>query len=107
MSPHDIFDAPCKNPQEIEVGKFYHESDGLVSMEMRIPAGVTVGKHVHTYSHLSFLGKGSVLLKAGRNEPKRIDAPYCVNVEKNIEHQITAITDVVWYCTHATNQDEK
>lgn len=104
VAPNNLRDAPCENDSRKVVEKVYHESDGLVSLEMRIPSGLVVGKHMHSYSHLSFLSKGTVRLIVEGREDRVIDSPACVNIEKNLHHAIEALTDVVWFCTHATNE---
>ena len=89
---------------EKNIIQIFHESDGLFSVEMRIPAGVCVGKHKHTYSHLSFLAKGIVDVYVDSEPPVRVSAPYCTNIEKGKFHKIAAITEAVWFCTHATDE---
>ena len=98
----EFFDRECEEGFTIE--KFFHESDGLVSMEMHIPAGISVGKHVHNYSHLSVLAKGKVIVVVGDAEGVVVDAPHCLTVTANIPHEIHALTDAVWYCIHATDE---
>ena len=100
----EFFDQPCENIQGIEIKKFYHEADGLMSMEVHIPAGVELGKHVHNYSHLSFLAKGKVYLLVEGEKVIELEAPFCLNIKKNKQHSIQAITDAVWFCTHATDE---
>jgi mannose-6-phosphate isomerase-like protein (cupin superfamily) len=81
----------------------HHEADGLYTKEIRLPAGVAFGKHIHQYSHQSFLGKGKVKLIRGDREDI-IEAPACILVEAGVEHAIFALTDTVWFCTHNTDR---
>jgi quercetin dioxygenase-like cupin family protein len=97
--------AYAKTLPQIEITVIHHDSDGLYSKEMHIPAGVAMGKETHPYSHLSFLAKGRVRLVAGDNE-REIEAPACINVQAGVEHAVIALTDAVWFCTHATANAE-
>jgi quercetin dioxygenase-like cupin family protein len=98
-----LLNAPNKDDKGNEIKSTFFESDGLFSVEMRIPAGLIVGKHSHSYSHLSFLSKGKVELDVDGNK-SIVEAPACVNIVAGKAHAISAITDVVWYCTHATDE---
>ena len=36
-------------------------------------------------------------------EKKIIHAPACLTIEANTHHGVKSLTDVVWYCIHATD----
>jgi quercetin dioxygenase-like cupin family protein len=105
-SPDDVIklaeEMHEKVPFQETVKRKYHKSDGLVSIEMHIPQGVWIGKHRHSYSHLSFLSQGVVELQVG-GVKSIIQAPACVEIKAGFDHTVLAVTDTVWYCTHATD----
>ena len=83
----------------------HHFAEGIYSKEMRIPAGAMVGKHVHDYDHFSFLLSGSVSVSID-GEATSHSAPKLLLIEAGKEHVIRALTDVVWHCTHATDEKD-
>lgn len=83
----------------------HHFSSGLYAKETFIPAGVKLTQHVHSYDHLSILASGTVDVSAGE-EISRITGPACLEIKKGIAHSVTAITDAVWFCLHATDDDD-
>ena len=83
----------------------HHFSDGLYAKEMRVPAGMAVVKHVHDYSHLSVLAKGTVTVIVDGAQME-ISGPACLNIEAGKIHGVIAKTDVVWYCIHATDEKD-
>ena len=86
---------------EIEVN--HHFSDGLYAKETFIPYDTFLMQHKHSYSHMSILAKGRVLVKVD-DEIKEYKAPACINVEANKHHSVKALEDCVWYCVHATDE---
>jgi mannose-6-phosphate isomerase-like protein (cupin superfamily) len=80
----------------------HHFSSGLYAKETRIPADSWLVQHAHKFDHLSILAQGSVeLIIDGKSEI--IDAPACITIEANKHHGVRSITDVIWYCIHATD----
>jgi quercetin dioxygenase-like cupin family protein len=65
--------------------------------ETRIPAGLTLGQHVHPFDHESHLKSGVVLLTVD-GAPRRYEAPAWLTIKAGTSHQITAVTDAVWLC---------
>ena len=80
----------------------HHFSSGVYAKEMKMPADYLMLHHKHTFSHLSILASGSIELIVD-GEKKVIHAPACLTIEGNAHHGIKSLTDVVWYCIHATN----
>lgn len=78
----------------------FHFSDGTIAKEMIVPAGGMVVKHVHDYSHLSILAKGTIELLC-EDDSKIINAPACIEIKAGVCHGIKAITEVHWFCIHA------
>lgn len=86
----------------------HHFSAGVYTKETRIPAGYVLVQHAHKHDHLSILASGSVEL-AVDGEKSVVHAPACLTIAAGKHHGIKSITDVVWYCVHATDctdQDE-
>ena len=87
----------------MQVAHFF--GDGIYAKEMRVPAGYQVGKHVHTYSHLSILASGRVRLTTGEFY-KDYTAPACIEIKAGVQHVIDALEDSVWFCIHATDEKD-
>lgn len=63
------------------------------------PGDVLV-QHIHKYSHLSILAKGSVVVTVdGVQTTHR--APTCIVIVAGKHHGVKALEDSVWYCVHA------
>jgi hypothetical protein len=80
----------------------HHFSSGLYTKETRIPAGFILVQHVHKHDHLSILASGSVEMVVD-GVKSTIHAPACLTIAAGKHHGIKSITDVVWYCIHATD----
>jgi len=78
-------------------------SDGLYAKQMVIPKGFIANQHKHTYSHLSILAKGRVIVRTDSYNQEYI-APACIEINAEIYHQIEALEDSVWFCIHATDE---
>lgn len=83
----------------------HHFADGLYAKEHFVPKGYAVAKHIHEYSHLSILAKGTVYLDID-GEQIRYDAPACIEIKAGSSHVIISETDCIWYCIHATEEAE-
>lgn len=90
---------------EAGVGIAHHFVGGLYAKETHIPAGIKLTQHSHTFDHLSALMKGSVMVEVnGRGEVHV--APKLLTIKAGQAHEVTAITDVVWACLHATDETD-
>lgn len=83
----------------------HHFGGGVYAKETRIPAGYVLGKHTHTFDHLSILASGVVQLTVD-GESRSITGPACVVIEADKTHELKAVTNTVWYCVHATDCDD-
>jgi len=93
--------APCAvNPVQ-----GHHFAAGVYAKEAFVPAGYEVSKHTHAYSHLSILASGKAMVVAG-DVGTVYTGPACIEIKAGIAHHITAITDVVWFCIHATDETD-
>lgn len=89
----------------MSVGIVHHFVGGLYAKETRIPAGTKLVQHVHNFDHLSALMKGSVMVEVdGKGEV--FVAPKLLTIAAGKEHEVTAITDVLWVCLHATDETD-
>ena len=79
----------------------HHFSAGVYAKETFIPAGHVLVQHKHKFSHLSILASGLIELMVD-GERKIIHAPACLTIEADKHHGVKSLTDVVWYCIHAT-----
>jgi quercetin dioxygenase-like cupin family protein len=80
----------------------HHFSAGVYAKETRIPAGYVLVQHAHKHDHMSILASGSVEL-AVDGVKSIVHAPACLTIPAGKHHGIKSITDVVWYCVHATD----
>ena len=79
----------------------HHFSAGVYAKETIIPAGKWLVQHAHKFDHLSILAQGSVeLIVDGEREV--LHAPACLTIAAGKHHGVKSLTDVVWYCIHAT-----
>lgn len=87
----------------MEISTHHHFSDNLYAKEMFLPKGSFALQHKHTYSHLSILAKGKVVVGV-EGDITEYTAPACINIEANLSHGIQALEDSVWYCIHSTDE---
>lgn len=80
----------------------HHFSAGVYAKETRIPAGYVLVQHAHKHDHLSILASGSVEMIVD-GVKSVVEAPACLTIAAGKHHGIKSITDVVWYCVHATD----
>jgi quercetin dioxygenase-like cupin family protein len=79
----------------------HHFSAGVYAKETHIPTGYVLVQHAHKHDHLSILASGSVeLLVDGVKSV--VNAPACLTIAAGKHHGVKSLTDVVWYCIHAT-----
>lgn len=96
----------------VDINKFnqeqtvHHFSDGLYAKEIHLKEGELIIQHKHTYSHLSVLAKGKVVVQVGDEEGKVYTAPTCLDIKADTHHGIKALTDCVWFCIHATDEKD-
>lgn len=80
----------------------HHWSDGLFAKQILIPKNHHIVQHKHKYDHLSIaIGHVIVATDKGTEEHKGIS---CINIEAEMNHEVTALEDTVWFCIHATEE---
>lgn len=89
----------------IEVEHCMPGEDGVYIKVVRIPANRTLANHIHTFTHKSILVSGSAVVEVD-GEPVQLTGPRVLTIARGVPHQVSAITDVVWYCVHATHEDD-
>ena len=90
---------------DIDLHIQHHFADGLYAKRMSLPAGHYALSHKHAYGHLSVLAKGRALVEADGVETT-YEAGMCIHIAAGVEHKITAIEDVLWFCIHATDETD-
>lgn len=88
---------------DMGVGIAHHFSSGVYAKETVIPKGTQLYQHKHPFDHLSILASGTVLVEQFGAESKTFTGPACLTIAAGIEHAVTALTDAVWFCVHATD----
>ncbi len=79
----------------------HHFGGGVYAKETFIPAGKWLVQHTHKFDHLSVLAQGSIELIVD-GEKSTVHAPACLTIAAGKHHGVKSLTDVVWYCIHAT-----
>jgi quercetin dioxygenase-like cupin family protein len=81
----------------------FFESDKLFAKRYVMGKGDKIGKHIHTYSHLSILGYGSV--RVDTPDGSRVyESGDCIVIKANTEHFVTALEDTCWFCVHTDKE---
>jgi quercetin dioxygenase-like cupin family protein len=83
----------------------HHFSDGLYAKETHISVGQMLMQHKHNYSHFGILAKGKVVI-VKEGDIQIVEAPACIEIKAGENHGVKAITDVVWFCVHATDEKD-
>lgn len=90
---------------EIDLRIKHHFFPSLYAKEMHLPAGHRAISHRHEYDHISMLSEGRATVKAGGAEIEYA-APAFIMIRGHIEHEITALEDVTWFCVHETDETD-
>lgn len=80
----------------------HHFGGGVYVKETQFQAGESGQKHVHQFDHLSTLVAGIVRLQIDE-KVSTITGPAVITVKAGKVHKVTAVTDCVWLCIHATD----
>lgn len=103
-------------PPSMVDGEHYQALDEAVSnvyiRAFRLTkAGVSIVGHAHPFAHISILARGKAKVTVNSKDTV-YDAesgkwPVLVYIEKDLRHEITALSDdVVWCCVHAQRDKE-
>ncbi len=79
----------------------HHFGRNVYAKQMHLPAGHFAQSHKHSFDHLSILAVGHAQVTVDGHST---DYPpgSCIQIKAGLAHTITAITDIVWFCIHAT-----
>lgn len=94
-----------RQPQKLaDLGVFiaHHFGGGVYIKETAIPAGMLLQQHRHQFDHLSLLANGTAVVEVD-GKRRAMHGPDCIVIEAGKNHSVTAVTDVTWYCVHATD----
>lgn len=80
----------------------HHFSAGTYIREMQLAAGGQVKTHKHNYDHFGVLGAGRVIVELDGDMTVH-DGPCVIEIKAGKNHGIQAVTDIVWFCVHATD----
>jgi quercetin dioxygenase-like cupin family protein len=83
----------------------HHFGAGIYAKELKLPAAHYAETHSHPHAHLSCLAQGVALVQVAGKEQKYY-APCMIEISAHHKHKITAVTDIVWYCIHATDETD-
>lgn len=75
---------------------------GVYAKETVIPAGQILVQHKHEHDHLSVLASGTVEMQID-GVKSRLQGPACITIKAGAHHGVRTLTDVAWYCIHATD----
>ncbi|MHB9838524.1 hypothetical protein Q8F57_027220 [Paraburkholderia terrae] len=80
----------------------HHFSAGVYVREMTLGLDGEVETHEHVYDHFGILGSGSVIVELD-GEMAVYHGPCVIEITAGKKHSIRALTDIVWFCVHATD----
>ena len=83
----------------------HHFGGGTYAKEVHIAKGKIGTQHVHKHDHLSILASGIAAVNVA-GESVIYKAPACLTIAAGKVHTVTALTDIVWYCIHATDETD-
>lgn len=95
-----------KDFEALGIDLMHHMPDdgsGVYIKQTRIPAGVKLQMHTHTFTHKSVLCSGKVLLRVD-GEILPVQGPAVLTVKEGQAHEVEAVTEAVWLCIHATDE---
>lgn len=80
----------------------HHFGGGVYAKETHVQAGQVLVQHKHAHAHLSILACGTVEVQVD-GVRSILTGPACIAIEAGKHHGVRALTDVVWFCIHATD----
>ena len=83
----------------------HHFSSGVYAKQMRLPKDHYADTHEHLYDHMSILSSGIACVSIDGQETI-YTGPSVVHIAAGKKHRVTALTDVVWFCVHATDETD-
>lgn len=93
-------------PLDKQIELVHHFAGGLYAKETTFPAGSILVQHKHHYDHFALLAFGSVEIEVD-GQRNVFHAPKLVTICAHQHHGVKALTDVVWFCIHATSETDQ
>lgn len=84
---------------------YWHLGGEVCAMEYRIPKGVSLLGHEHSYDHLSLVHRGLVRVTVGE-ESSLYAAGDMILIKAGKVHAVECLEDTVWFCIHHTTETE-
>lgn len=81
----------------------HHFLNKLYLREAKLPAGQPIKIHRHKFDHISVLAEGTVRVVVD-GKTTVLEAPAYLLIPAGKVHGVLALTDVLWYCVHATSE---
>lgn len=83
----------------------HHFCDGVYMKESFIEHGFQFPQHEHPFDHLSVLAYGQAAVTVdGKTEVYL--APKIIVIKAGKVHHVTALSDIVWICTHRDDETD-
>lgn len=79
----------------------HHFFPGLYAKRMVLAGGHYSETHKHNFDHLSILAAGVADVTVD-GVTQRYTAGDAITIKADAVHTITAVSDIVWFCIHAT-----
>lgn len=73
--------------------------------QQELPAGWCVDTHSHKYDHWGLLGHGKAVVEIDGQRTDYV-GPCVINIEAGKVHKITALTPIIWFCIHASEETD-
>jgi quercetin dioxygenase-like cupin family protein len=80
----------------------HHFAAGLYVREMTLDQDHEALTHKHEYDHLGLIGSGSAIVEVD-GEIAVHHGPCVIEIKAGKAHRIQALTDITWFCIHATD----
>lgn len=80
----------------------HHFSAGVYIRQQHLLADYVVTTHKHNFDHFGLLGSGSARVEVDGAESVHT-GPCVIEIKAGKTHRITSITDITWFCIHATD----
>ena len=94
-----------KNCPRVSIEENQYKEGKLYMKKMVVPEGKVVLTHSHKYDHYSILAKGVAAVVVD-GEIKQYEAGDQILIKADEEHQIHALTEIVWFCIHVSDVED-
>lgn len=88
---------------EIEIEHYF--CNGVYLKRSLLKKGMKYPQHKHTFSHIGMLASGVVKV-IGDGMTRTSIAPAYITLRNDVEHEVVALADSVWFCVHITDETD-